>query len=45
MIYFIKQVIGNRIKHNDFQKFKTIGSFGREIYIGIRTLDDPFQEQ
>ena len=31
MIEFVKQVIRKRIKH-DFQKFKTIRSFGREIY-------------
>ena len=40
MIWFIKQVIRKRIKHN-FQTFKTIRSFGREIL----SLDDALELQ
>ena len=32
-------------KTYDFQKFKTIRSLGREMYSGIRTLNDAFEEQ
>ena len=44
MIYFIKQLIRKRIKH-DFQKFKTIRSFWREICSAIITLNDALEEQ
>ena len=44
MIQFIKQVIRKKIKH-DFQKFKAIRYFGREIYKGTITLNDAFEEQ
>ena len=39
-----KKVIRIRVKH-DFQKFKTIRSFGREIYSRIIALNDAFEEQ
>ena len=37
--------IKNKDKTYDFQKFKTIRSFGREIYSGIITLHDVLEEQ
>ena len=38
---------GNKKKSKiyDFQKFKTIRSFGREIYSSIITLNDTLEEQ
>ena len=38
---------GNKRKSKtcDFQKFKTMRSFGREIYNGAITLNDTFEEQ
>ena len=38
---------GNKKKSKiyDFQKFKTIRSFGREIYGSIITLNDTLEEQ
>ena len=39
----MKQVI--RKKTSDFQKFKTIRSFGREIYSSILTLNNALEKQ
>ena len=44
MNYFIRQLLRKRVKY-DFQKFKTIISFGREIYNSVITLNDAFEEQ
>ena len=44
MIQFTTLVI-KKSKTNDFQKFKTITSLGREICNGITALNDAFEKQ
>ena len=41
----MKQVIEKEGKVYDFQKFKTVRSFGREVYNDNLALDDAFDEQ